>query len=142
MATKMMMEREVVAVEDEDAPRAIPSAAAWMQRPRVVERVREGGGGGGLDDKSEREYIFVVGGLECDGAESVGSVSRRYMRMKPSIRESPIQTWGVRSDGGVELKELLSPSSMWISLAEVGVAGGWFVVSDVACEGITGPGTL
>lgn len=115
-----------------------------MQRPRVVEMAREGGGGGGLEDRSEREYIFVVGGLACDGAESVGSVSRRYMRMKPSIRESPIQTWGVRSDGGVELKEPLSLplSRMWISLGEVGVADGGFSASTVASEGITGPGTL
>lgn len=102
----------VVVGEDEDAPRAMPSAAAWMHRPRVVERERDGGGGGELVDRSEREYIFVVEDLEWDGEESVGSVSRRYMRMKPSIRESPIQTWGVRSDGGVELKELLPLSRL------------------------------
>ena len=44
-----------MAVEEEDAPRAIPSAAAWIQRPRVVDRVREGGGGGGVEARSERE---------------------------------------------------------------------------------------
>lgn len=132
----------VVVGEDEDAPRAMPSAAAWMHRPRVVERERDGGGGGGLVDRSEREYIFVVGGLEWDGAESVGSVSRRYMRMKPSIRESPIQTWGVRSDGGVELKELLTLSRLWILLEEEGVARGGFSVSTVASEAITGPAML
>lgn len=55
MATKMMREREVVAVEDDEAPRAMPSAAAWMQRPRVVERARDGGGGGGVEERSERE---------------------------------------------------------------------------------------
>lgn len=62
--------------------------------------------------------------------------------MKPSIREIPIQTCGVRSDGGVELKVLLSLPRMWISLEEVGVAGGGSFASAVASEGITGPGTL
>lgn len=53
---------------------------------------------------------------EFDGAESVGSVSKRYMSMKPNIRDSPIQTWGVREDGGSagsigseDLSGLLSP---------------------------------
>ncbi len=40
MATKMISEREVVDVEDDEAPKAIPSAMACMQRPRVVERAR------------------------------------------------------------------------------------------------------
>ncbi len=58
IATKMIRDNEVVDVEVEDAPNAMPSAAAWMQRPRVVENERCGGvveGGGGLEESSERE---------------------------------------------------------------------------------------
>lgn len=55
MATKIIRESEVVAVEEDEAPSAMPSAAAWMQRPKVVERARDGGGGGGVEDRSERE---------------------------------------------------------------------------------------
>ena len=50
----------------DEAPRAMPSAAAWMTRPRVVESVRwwvceeednaeEEEEGGGEDERSERE---------------------------------------------------------------------------------------
>ena len=58
MARKMMKERE--GVVEEEAPRAMPSAAAWMQRPRVVERVRGGVEAGevvmvGAEERSERE---------------------------------------------------------------------------------------
>lgn len=57
IATNMIRDNEVVDVEDEDAPSAIPSAAAWMQRPSVVERDRwgEAGVGGGDVERSERE---------------------------------------------------------------------------------------
>lgn len=40
IATKIINERDVVDVEEEDAPKAIPSAVACMQRPSVVERAR------------------------------------------------------------------------------------------------------
>lgn len=79
-------------MEEDDAPSAIPSAVAWMQRPRVVERARCGGGGSGVVDRSEREYMFAVELRELDGTESVGSVSRRYISMNPRISDSPIQT--------------------------------------------------
>ena len=43
----------------EDAPRAIPSAAAWMTSPSVVESVRGGredvGAGEEAEERSERE---------------------------------------------------------------------------------------
>ena len=54
-ATKIIREREVVDLDEEEAPKAIPSAAAWIHRPRVVERARCGGGDGGVEDRSERE---------------------------------------------------------------------------------------
>lgn len=54
-ATKMIKEREVVELEEEEAPRAIPSAAAWMHNPSVVERARGGGGEVGEEERSERE---------------------------------------------------------------------------------------
>ncbi len=45
--------------DEDDAPNAMPSAAAWMQRPRVVERDREGEGvrsvGEEAVERSERE---------------------------------------------------------------------------------------
>lgn len=70
--------------------------------------------------------MFVAGDRECEGAEMVGSVSRRYIRIKPSIKDSPIHTCGVRAAGGVGEGvggfEVLS--RMWISLGEVGVEGG------------------
>lgn len=39
----------------------MPSAAAWMQRPRVVEieRCGEAGVGGGEVERSEREYMLL-----------------------------------------------------------------------------------
>jgi len=58
IATKMMRERDVVAVLLEDAPRAIPSAVACMHKPRVVESVRCGcwcEGRGAVEERSERE---------------------------------------------------------------------------------------
>lgn len=45
MARKMMKLRLVLDVEDE-APSAMPSAAAWMTSPVVVDRLREGCGKG------------------------------------------------------------------------------------------------
>lgn len=43
MARKMIKDSDLVVVDEEDAPSAMPSAAAWMQRPRVVENERGGG---------------------------------------------------------------------------------------------------
>lgn len=40
IATNIMMDNEDVDVEDEDAPSAMPSAAAWIQRPKVVDMDR------------------------------------------------------------------------------------------------------
>ena len=70
------------------------------------------------------------------GARS-GSVSRRYMRMKPRMRERPIQAWGVRwlvcllSTGGCnegegegDALEALVVSRMPILPGAVGVRGG------------------
>lgn len=55
----MIKDRDLVVEEEDDAPRAIPSAAAWMQRPRVVENERGGGGalpvGDEAVERSERE---------------------------------------------------------------------------------------
>lgn len=61
IATNIMRDRDVVEAEDEEAPSAIPSAAACMQRPRVVERERCGdaGLGGGEVERSEREYMLL-----------------------------------------------------------------------------------
>ena len=56
------------------------------------------------------------------GGEGLEKVSRRNIRMKPNIRESPIQTWGVRDEGGMEAKEVLS--RICTSFTAVGVEGG------------------
>lgn len=56
MAKKMISDRDDGVVEL--APRAMPSARAWMQRPSVVARERGAGcavGGEGEVDRSERE---------------------------------------------------------------------------------------
>lgn len=80
------------------------------------------------------------------GAEREGSVSIRYMRMKPRIRESPTQVWGVRwegwvgeEEGGVGGWSLRMP----ISLGVVGVLGGALLLVDVRSRpaGMTGPGS-
>ena len=57
MATKMMSDKEVVEVDEDDAPSAMPSAAAWIHRPSVVEIDRCGvaSAGGGDVESSERE---------------------------------------------------------------------------------------
>ena len=57
MAIKMMKEREGWL---DDAPSAMPSAAACMTRPRVVEKAALGtadvdGEGGTAEDKSDKE---------------------------------------------------------------------------------------
>lgn len=77
-----------------------------------IERWGEAGVGGGEVERSEREYILLWGRLGVWG-EMNGRVSRRYIRMKPRIREMPIQAWGVRSewgssDVGLSLNLLLS----------------------------------
>lgn len=46
--------------------------------------------------------MFALELREFDWAESVGSVSKRYISMKPNIRDNPIQTCGGRDDGGSE----------------------------------------
>ena len=97
MATNMIKDSDVVEVDEEDAPRAIPSAAACIQRPSVVdmERCGVGGLGGGDVERSEREYILLRGRCGVGGARD-GRVSKRYMRMKPQIKEIPIQACGSR----------------------------------------------
>ena len=57
IATKMMRLNELVEVDEEEAPNAMPSAAACIQRPRVVEKERCGGAGleTGEVERSERE---------------------------------------------------------------------------------------
>lgn len=117
--------RESEVVDEIEAPSAMPSAAACMQRPKVVEKEREGGGGAAVavEDSSDREYIFgIVCGRLWEGLEMEERLSRRYIRMKPDIRESPIQTWGVRSKGGIEMVEGFS--TMCASSTDVGVEGG------------------
>ena len=81
-------------VDEIEAPSAIPSAAACMQRPKVVENEREGGGGAivAVEESSDREYIFgIVCGRLWEGLERE-RLSSRYIRIKPNIRESPIHT--------------------------------------------------
>lgn len=117
--------RESEVVDEIEAPSAMPSAAACMQRPRVVEKEREGGGGAAVavEDRSDSEYIF---GIVCsrlwEGLEMEERLSSRYIRMKPNIRDSPIQTWGVRSEGGTKVVDVFS--TMCTSFADVGVDGG------------------
>lgn len=88
----------------EEAPRAMPSARAWIRRPIVVGFGREGGGGvwcvEGADSGSivERGMWWVCPfdeALEDDLIE--GTMSIRYMSMKPEIREMPIHACGVDS---------------------------------------------
>lgn len=57
----MIKDSDVVEVDEEDAPSAIPSAAACMQRPSVVDMERCGvaGVGGGDVERSEREYMLL-----------------------------------------------------------------------------------
>lgn len=129
MATKMMRESEVV--DEIEAPSAMPSAAACMQRPKVVENEREGGGGAavGVEERSDREYIFgIVCGRLWEVLESE-RLSSRYIRIKPNIRESPIHTWGVRSEGGAGVEDVFS--AMCTSFADVGAeSGGKSVMAD------------
>ena len=105
IATKMMRLSELVDLDDDDAPSAIPSAAACMQSPSVVDKDRCGGAGveTGELESSEREYMLLVGLLGACG-ERKGRVSRRYIRMKPRIRDRPIQACGSRA--GVAFGEL------------------------------------
>ena len=71
-------------------------------------------------------------------------MSIRYMRMKPRIRERPIQAWGVRGwDSGWDEDNVAGGESrMWISLGELGVWGGEAVglVLISRPAGMTGPG--
>lgn len=64
-----------------------------------MERCGEAGVEGGEVERSDREYMLLCGRLGVVG-ERKGRVSRRYIRMKPRIREIPIQAWGVRSECG------------------------------------------
>ena len=137
MATKMMRESEVV--DEIEAPSAMPSAAACMQRPKVVENEREGGGGAvvGVEESSDREYIFgIVCGRLWEGLERE-RLSSRYIRIKPNIRESPIHTWGVRSEGGTEVEDAFS--TMCTSFADVGAeSGGKSVMTDTEVSAFEG----
>lgn len=123
--------RESELVDEIEAPSAMPSAAACIQRPKVVENEREGGGGAivGVEESSDREYIFgIVCGRLWEGLERE-RLSSRYIRMKPNIRESPIHTWGVRSEGGTEVDDVFS--FMCTSFADVGAeSGGKSVMAD------------
>lgn len=91
---------DVLLPEEWDAPNAIPSAAAWITSPSVVEKERWEcdccavcEGREEVDERSEREYIFWGPPLREEFVLGWrrGSVSRRYISMKPRIRESPIQ---------------------------------------------------
>lgn len=123
--------RESEVVDEIEAPSAMPSAAACMQRPKVVENEREGGGGAavGVEESSDREYIFgIVCGRLWEGLERE-RLSSRYIRIKPNIRESPIHTWGVRSEGVTEVEDVFS--TMCTSFADVGAeSGGKSVMGD------------
>lgn len=149
--------RESEVVDEIEAPSAMPSAAACIQRPKVVEKERDGGGGAAVavEDSSDREYIFgIVCGRLWEGLEIEERLSSRYIRMKPNIRDSPIQTWGVRSEGGTKLVDVFS--TMCTSFADVGVdGGGKSVMADteastfegnaseaIVSDVITGPGRL
>ena len=62
MARKIMNDNDLVVEDVDDAPSAMPSAAACMQRPRVVENERGGGDvlpiGDEAAERSDREYMF------------------------------------------------------------------------------------
>lgn len=82
----------VVGVEVE-APSAIPSATAWMTRPMVVELDCEcvvGEHGSGVPRLCR---LMCCGGRDGVGPRE-GSVSMRYIRMKPVIKDRPIQACG------------------------------------------------
>ena len=76
-----------------------------------------------------------------------GRVSRRYIRMKPRMRERPTHAWGVLCDisggtvvvSGADEDEGEEPM-MWTSSPEVTVFGGWESFSRFRSPGITGPG--
>lgn len=92
------------------APIAIPSAAAWMTKPRVVarERALRGVGasepmrpafsssvGGEGEERSLRETWWVVGaGGWRDSVACLGRRSMRNMSTKPKIRLMPISKEG------------------------------------------------
>ena len=83
---------------------------------------------------------MLLWGLAGVGGAKKGSVSRRYMRIKPKIRDNPIQAWGSRSgfdlveSGGVveavlwgdevEVFKSSLSSNMLILPGSVGVFGG------------------
>lgn len=74
-----------------------------------------------------------------------GSVSIRYIRMKPRIKEMPIQAWGVRCGflgSSFDGEGFPGSSRAWTTPGEVGVLGGVddLNVSAPAPAGITGPG--
>ena len=92
------------------APMAMPSAAAWITSPVVVARLRVCLGVGARDCRKDSDSgseigeegeerpierlsreMCRVGGGGCMFSEAWrGSLSTRYMRMKPSIRERPM----------------------------------------------------
>ena len=109
MAKKMIKEREVEGAVV-DAPKAIPSAKAWITRPMVVadERATGGSGPGGGEEgivgevewcgPRERFDSEICNGryLGSAGAKASGRTSTKYMRMKPKTSDTPTQAWGSR----------------------------------------------
>ena len=88
--------------------------------------------------------MFWRGGGREGGARR-GRVSRRYMRMKPRIRERPIQAWGVRVEWGLDVWSVdWSSLSVWVietSSSAVGVLGGSSLSESISTSsGTTGPG--
>ena len=143
MAKKIMKEMDGIV---EEAPSAIPSAAACMMSPSVVENeAREVGRDDGVvgpeEERSESEYIFIRWG--GGGGFTLGRVSIRYISMNPKIRETPIQACGSLWRFS-ELAGACSPPNAWMTPGSVGVLGGFAISPDMSKSiawGITAPGS-
>lgn len=126
------LELEVVVLVLE-APNAMPSAAAWITSPRVVDEGRwcgwvawgESAEVGEVEGKVSRvgvEFSALSGSevgrlrlkevrfmLKRRGwvgwVRCCGRMSMRYIRMKPVISEIPTQAWGSRSSSWVLVVE-------------------------------------
>lgn len=104
--TMLRLPLALVEVVVEEAPRAMPSARAWIRRPIVVGFGRETGGCAGVwcagvaDSGSIVERgMWWVCPFDEDPEEDliVGMMSIRYMSMKPDMRDMPIHACGVDS---------------------------------------------
>ncbi|KAK7739609.1 hypothetical protein SLS63_001955 [Diaporthe eres] len=90
-----------------DAPIAMPSAAAWITRPVVVARLFDCLGVGAKEPRNpsvsssaspftlaeprlSRLMCLVAGAALIPSVACCGILSMRNMRMKPSIKESPM----------------------------------------------------